>query len=503
MCILYVLVPKNGSDDASSSSNCSSSSNVPLIIANNRDEYLGRATVKGAYHNILEQSVGSHDADGGCVYYPTDAKAGGTWLAFDHGRACVSKPEDALIDAGSEPKIAFRGCGANYRFAVVLNFDEFRIGYNCDSSKSFKSRGLLCKNFINTVDVTAKEYAVELLAHLEEYRGFNFIVGDGVSGTYFVSNMDCPGGRLNPDAPADGQKCNFDTVSAELNTGNLVKLRPGELYAVSNGSFDDDSWPKIKVGKDAIRNILLSFSERRAVEPRTEMVLLDEAEPADSSLTTDNLGEEVVGVVVDGKRVNLQSIASNMLAVGISIAPPVPAASAICAHDSHPQFDISSENISSVASLILSQVLFNRTEYDDPLFESMSSDLARSLMSICIKPVEIHPEDEPGCYVRDVEYDSLNALRKALRAELLTSLPSDYVAPLADGTDAPVDESKRADAAELTVGIENDHMFGTRTSTVIVFNTCGGNKAGGVLLESDHVESPELSTLQRFNVVSA
>jgi uncharacterized protein with NRDE domain len=496
MCILYIVAPSQGN---SSSGEATATSSIPLIIANNRDEYVIRPAAKGSFHPI---SPSNNEAS---VYYPVDLKAGGSWLCFDHGNRFVSK------NASGDPNIEYRGAGPSFRFALVLNFDEFRIGYTADRSKKYVSRGFLCKQFIEG-NLNALDYCLQLLSQIDEFRGFNFIVGDDVSGTYFLSNIDCPGSRI-ADGNASTSNVNFDRVSSDLNkAGNLIKLRPGVLYGVANGSFDDDSWPKIQIGKERIRSAISSFEP--AVSSRTSAATAAGA-GSDGSTGTDGI------VAVDAKRTDSHSIASSLLAT------PSPSLAVV---DSKPSINdqsvgcVNNSNIVSIAQAILGTVLSDRTEHDDPLFEAMSSDLARSLMSICIQPVYANPADEPGCFVKDVEYDSLNALRNALRAELLRDLPSDVLpsalTPPGDAAAGDDDESasESKQNGEVTgagagtgVGTEeadnsnaNDFMFATRNSTVIVLNPYTQAERGqlaGVIVETDHVESSELKTTQRFDIV--
>lgn len=136
-------------------------SSCPLLVCNNRDEFLSRPTRRGHFHENLR------------TYAPIDIEAGGTWIAFSE---------------------------VNARFVVVLNYHQWR-SLNSLYRHFFPppqriSRGTLAMNFITSDDsVTAQEYAFRVSPQC--YAGFNLIVGDK-SGCYYVSNCESTPMQLEP-----------------------------------------------------------------------------------------------------------------------------------------------------------------------------------------------------------------------------------------------------------------------------------------------------------------
>lgn len=175
MCLLVLLV----GDDSK-----------PMLIANNRDEYFGRPAERGRF---LPNSN---------TYSPTDTIGNGTWIQYD---------------------------ASSNRFAVVLNFHEWRIGEVVSERIRYKSRGLLPQTFVKG-DMSPLTFVQSLIESEREYRGYNIVVGDS-SGTFFSSNY-CPSGN------------------------KIIKLAPGHVYALSNGEFDDPLWVKATESKAKLESIL-------------------------------------------------------------------------------------------------------------------------------------------------------------------------------------------------------------------------------------------------------
>ncbi len=196
MCILFVLI---GTDSH------------PTLICNNRDEFIGRPTVRGRIDTHI------HENDERSLRYtPKDMEKGGSWLSFDR-----------LVDKHDR-----------LRFAVVLNFDTFRedhlremINHNTGSQRplsELRSRGNLVKDFIDS-DITAEEYAQRVFMERYEFRPFNLIISDGYHGAYYISSS------VQQQVP--------------------IRLDSGVLYGISNGYMNDD-WAKVSLGKELITNLL-------------------------------------------------------------------------------------------------------------------------------------------------------------------------------------------------------------------------------------------------------
>jgi len=139
MCIAFVIL--------------NASSTYPVIVAFNREELLGRDTVPlDAWGTTAPQ-----------MYAGKDLKAGGSWLGVS-----------------SEGRVAFL---TNYR--------------ETGSDPGKRSRGFLVKEFLEGRR-EAYDFCRDL--HLEDYNGFNLVVGDISAGFVRASNRQC----LLPEEIRDG-----------------------------------------------------------------------------------------------------------------------------------------------------------------------------------------------------------------------------------------------------------------------------------------------------------
>lgn len=193
---------------------------IPFLLANNRDERYDRETIRGNVKN-------------GVTYYPQDAEAGGTWIAFS---------------------------SINGRFAVILNFHDFRYFEHWnnvyDSGKKL-SRGNLPIDFVTRSDcISAFDYVHQIPLH--QYTGFNLIVGD-CNGCYYVSNRS--------DKP--------------------VYISPKILYGISNGKLDD-VWPKVQTCIPKIQDVISTIelndidAARRSITSQLYNIMSDNTPLPDS-----------------------------------------------------------------------------------------------------------------------------------------------------------------------------------------------------------------------------
>lgn len=144
----------------------------PLILIANRDEYYARP------------SQDAHWWDDAEIFGGRDLEAGGTWLGLDR-----------------------RG-----RIAAVTNVRE-----SSSQEPGTRSRGELTRNYL-TEPVSALDYLHQLEPRIQEYAGFNLLLGD-LDALYFYSNRGAQ----------------IDRIEAGV-------------YGVSNGDFDEP-WPKLESGK--------------------------------------------------------------------------------------------------------------------------------------------------------------------------------------------------------------------------------------------------------------
>ena len=183
MCLLVISIPSESS---------------PLIICSNRDEFFDRPTIPGSHFKSNNR------------YMPIDSEGGGSWISID---------------------------GSYGRYAIVLNFDEWRLDDNVTNDiitgrnknqTNFLSRGILIKSFLNSEPgVSALQFAREVSP--ASFRGFNLVVGDS-QGCYFISNYPISEPQV---------------------------LEPGRLYGISNGPLD--AWDKVQVCKDKVGQVLKNY----------------------------------------------------------------------------------------------------------------------------------------------------------------------------------------------------------------------------------------------------
>lgn len=149
----------------------------PLLLAANRDEFHRRSAAPMAWWDDAPQILAGRDLE-----------AGGTWL----------------------------GVTANGRLAAVTNVRDPQA----ERGQAKRSRGDLTRDFLQGA-MAPDAYLKEVGSRVDEYRGFNLLVGDGDSLWYLHGS---------PAAPAKPQE-----------------LRPA-IYGLSNAALDVP-WPKVEHAK--------------------------------------------------------------------------------------------------------------------------------------------------------------------------------------------------------------------------------------------------------------
>lgn len=180
----------------------------PLILAANRDEFHARPTAPAAFWSDHPQVLGGRDL-----------QAGGTWMGVSRGG----------------------------RFAAVTNFSE-----PPPEPLPPRSRGDLVADYL-TGSTPAAEYLQALAGVLDEFRGFNLILGDAHE-LWYLSNR--------------------------AGTDTAHRLAPG-TYGLSNHLLDT-AWPRVNRGKSALADF-----ERAEQTPSVASLLAllgDESEPRDEEL---------------------------------------------------------------------------------------------------------------------------------------------------------------------------------------------------------------------------
>ena len=122
---------------------------LPLVLLSNRDEFLQRPTE--SLHQWSDQPI----------YAGRDSQSGGTWLGIQQQHQKHQQPMQ------NDTSMVYQ---QNGRWAAVLNF---RDGVQASSDE--RSRGELVTNFL-IGDLSPMAFARQI--QLQEYAGFNLIVGD-------------------------------------------------------------------------------------------------------------------------------------------------------------------------------------------------------------------------------------------------------------------------------------------------------------------------------------
>jgi uncharacterized protein with NRDE domain len=155
-----------------------------FIFAANRDEFYDRPTEQVDYWKDHPELLAGKDV-----------QAGGTWM----------------------------GITKQGRFAAVTNYRDLK-----KIKEDAPSRGMLTLDFLNE-NISAEKYYENIKLSLQDYNGFNLILG-GVDELFYFST----------------------------HIHGFKKLDPG-IYGLSNATLNTD-WPKVKKSKDVL-SVLLKNDE--------------------------------------------------------------------------------------------------------------------------------------------------------------------------------------------------------------------------------------------------
>jgi uncharacterized protein with NRDE domain len=185
-----------------------------LIFAANRDEFYNRPSEQADFWKDRPDLLAGKDL-----------QAGGTWM----------------------------GITRKGKFAAITNFRDLKNNRN-----DAPSRGELTLDFL-VKDVTPEEYYNRLKSELNNYNGFNLILGN-IDELYYFSNK----------------------------TDGLKKLEPG-IHGISNAILDTP-WPKVEKSKRQLKHLI----EQQNIHPREILNLLDDTSPAkDEELPDTGVGLEL------------------------------------------------------------------------------------------------------------------------------------------------------------------------------------------------------------------
>ncbi len=154
---------------------------APLLLVANRDEFHARPSAAAQFWD---------DAPG--VFAGRDLTAGGTWI----------------------------GMGRQGRFAAVTNIRDPQS----KAGAAPRSRGELTADFLR-LDMPAEHYLSEIAGRIDEYQGFNLLIGDGQSLWYLHGEAGSTPRALDPG-----------------------------IYGLSNAALDVP-WPKLRLARDRLAEL--------------------------------------------------------------------------------------------------------------------------------------------------------------------------------------------------------------------------------------------------------
>ncbi|WOJ97555.1 NRDE family protein [Congregibacter brevis] len=196
---------------------------LPLLLAANRDEFHERPAAPAAYWNDTPQVLAGRDL-----------QAGGTWLGISRsGRfAAITNVRDPAAHARSAPR----------------------------------SRGELTHDFLAGT-TTPSDYLLSVANRMNEYQGFNLLVGDRESLWY-----------LNGSAAEKSQP---------------MALAPG-IYGLSNAALDVP-WPKVNLARNRLLSALDDSTGERKAPGHSELrsCLADRSLADQHALDEENLGGDM------------------------------------------------------------------------------------------------------------------------------------------------------------------------------------------------------------------
>ena len=189
-----------------------------LVFAANRDEFYERPSEQVEFWSEYPDLLAGKDL-----------KAGGTWM----------------------------GITKQGRFAAITNFRDLKNHKN-----DAPSRGNLTVDFLNN-DISPEEYYNKLKPTLNNFNGFNLLLGN-VDQLYYFSNK----------------------------TEDIQKLEPG-IHGISNAILDTP-WPKVEKSKIQLQRLI----EYKKIHPWEILNILDDTSSAkDEELPDTGVGLELERVL--------------------------------------------------------------------------------------------------------------------------------------------------------------------------------------------------------------
>jgi uncharacterized protein with NRDE domain len=222
------------------------SSEYPLVIAANRDEFYARPTAPVAWWT---------SASGQRILSGRDLKDGGTWMGF----------------------------APNGRFAMLTNVRNPAA----QAPAQARSRGELVVDWLSSND-NAATWCAQRAVH--DYAGFNLILGDWAAQTcHYLAHTH--GAALNttentaflqPNRPL-AQEDNALAAINNIVSSTAQVLRPGQVYGLSNAALDTP-WPKALQLKNAVQGAIRKPLSAQALQSSLHEALQNTATADDALL---------------------------------------------------------------------------------------------------------------------------------------------------------------------------------------------------------------------------
>ena len=289
----------------------SSSSNLPLIIASNRDETFDRptesmklrtqksnksCTVQEENDEKKQQQHHRRRGRRRSSLAGKDLVGGGTWLAIDVSSAMQQQQQQTELDGGQNLNDASAASTPSLpRWIAITNFRDHeepgrpsRGGLLTDYIENASKAESLSESSSSESSEEELQSAQEFVSNLQhvghEYNGFNMLVGDE-SGIYYYGN------RMHNDDDNHAPSPATATDDGEP----LRPLSPG-IYGLSNALLDTP-WPKVERGKELLEQLLQREQHQTAAQRNNDS---NDKDTHNSSLK--QLHEELMTILTDTKR---------------------------------------------------------------------------------------------------------------------------------------------------------------------------------------------------------
>eukprot|EP01132_Coremiostelium_polycephalum_P003591 gene3591-4473_t len=210
----------------------SESDDYPIIIFNNRDEYVERVTERlrpYPNHNNDNQTVVNN-------YFGRDSVRGGTWLAInDKGLFAILLNNNELGSSLTVPPLTTTMTTTTTNTSTTTTNSLSTSPTLLSSNFKKMSRGEIPIRFINSNEGDPLEFIQQLDKEKYLYPNFNLIVGDVVSRNMY---------------------CYYSSDS------RIIKIENNQVFGVSNYSFVTEC-RKIEIGIETIKNQLQTYDQPR------------------------------------------------------------------------------------------------------------------------------------------------------------------------------------------------------------------------------------------------